>query len=159
MHTELLDPSTQKRGDYKEFYTRFLLTKMITHRLLRAFNLAEYAHGKPQQPLPTSLAPHEAMLGWFADSCKALCMKLLELIAYGLGIPEHEGGKSWFSSRHGSLLGPSGCTLRLLFVRTILSTLFCELLTAAYSTPNHCHQTIMMTIRTSAVELTAIMDH
>ena len=50
----------------------------------RAFNIAEYADGKPQQPLPKALGPHVKDLGQFADLCHDLCNKLLGLFALGL---------------------------------------------------------------------------
>lgn len=97
MHSETLDPKTQKRGDFKE-----------------AMNFGEFTNGKAQQPLPPSLASHEAELNHFGILCHELCIKLLRLFALGLKIDPNEGGKKWFSSRHDPSQGSSGSVLRLL---------------------------------------------
>ena len=69
MNTETLDPAHQKKGDSKE-----------------AFNIAEYAHGKPQQAFPASLQAHESELGIFIDQCHSLCQAILRLLAKGLRV-------------------------------------------------------------------------
>ncbi|MCJ1230097.1 hypothetical protein MMC12_006768 [Toensbergia leucococca] len=97
IHSEKLDVEHQKQGDFKE-----------------AINFGEFVNGKAQQPMPKSLAAHEAEIGQFAMRCNELCMKLLRLFACGLQIDEADGGESWFSSRHDPSKGPSGSVLRLL---------------------------------------------
>ena len=49
-------------------------------------NFGEFANGKAQQPLPPSLAPHEAELNHFEVLCHELCIKLLRLFAHGLKV-------------------------------------------------------------------------
>ncbi|KAK8232018.1 oxidoreductase [Phyllosticta capitalensis] len=98
MQREMLDPKTQKRGDFKE-----------------AFNVGEYTNGKASQPLPAPFRSHEAQLGRFFDQCHALCNSILQLLAAALEIPSDEGGESWFAERHDRNKGPSGSILRLLY--------------------------------------------
>src|SRR5271155_1139243 len=90
LHGELLDPSHQKRGDFKE-----------------AFNMGEFVNGKHQQPMPPALSSHVKELADFEAKCKSLCRQIFRLIATGLQMSDVD----WFSSRHHS---PSGCTVRLL---------------------------------------------
>lgn len=52
----------------------------------RAFNFGEFIKGKAQQPLPSPIAPDEPRFSAFADSCHALCNKLLYLLGLGLGV-------------------------------------------------------------------------
>lgn len=96
-------------------------------------NFGEFSNGKAQQPLPSSLASHEAELNHFGVLCHELCINLLRLLAVGLKVCDRvrlldfrlpdltqvdlsEGGKDWFSSRHDPSQGPSGSILRLLHV-------------------------------------------
>ncbi|KAL9138389.1 MAG: hypothetical protein Q9175_000372 [Cornicularia normoerica] len=81
---------------------------------VRAMNFGEFSNGKAQQPLPSSLASHEAELNHFGVLCHELCINLLRLLAVGLKVDLSEGGKDWFSSRHDPSQGPSGSILRLL---------------------------------------------
>ncbi|CUS06851.1 unnamed protein product [Tuber aestivum] len=104
MHTEILDPEHQRRGDFKD-----------NSWANRAFNFGEFKDGKAQQPLPPALQDHELELNEFSDYCYNLCLKLLRLFGMALKIDEAEGGKDWFTSRHSRSEGPSGSTLRLLF--------------------------------------------
>lgn len=93
-------------------------------------NFGEFTDGKAQQPLPPSLASHEAALNRFGVLCHELCIKLLRLFALGLKVcysvrlldvplPDqtqvdpNEGGKDWFASRHDPSQGSSGSVLRL----------------------------------------------
>ena len=55
-------------------------------RFFRAFNIGEFVQGKPQQPLPQALQVREGEIGQFADLCRQLCMRLLELCAIGLKV-------------------------------------------------------------------------
>ncbi|KAL0262895.1 hypothetical protein SLS55_001869 [Diplodia seriata] len=99
MHTETLDPKSQKRGDFKE-----------------AFNIGEYTlSNQAPQPLPAPLAPHESQLGEFQARCHALCNHLLRLFGLALRIPASDGGDSWFATRHDRSAGTSGSILRLLY--------------------------------------------
>ena len=52
----------------------------------RAFNFGDFLAYKAQQPLPKSLAAHEAELNDFVDRCRKLCAKILELFAIGLKV-------------------------------------------------------------------------
>ncbi len=49
-------------------------------------NFGEFVDGKAQQPLPSSLASHEAELNQFGVLCRELCIKLLRLFALGLRV-------------------------------------------------------------------------
>jgi isopenicillin N synthase-like dioxygenase len=69
MHIETLDPEHQRTGDFKE-----------------AMNFGEFKDGKAQQPLPPSLAPHEAEIGHFASLCNKTCNRILKLLALGLQV-------------------------------------------------------------------------
>ncbi|ATY60736.1 2OG-Fe(II) oxygenase [Cordyceps militaris] len=69
LHSETLDPRTQKVGDFKE-----------------VFNIGLFKDGQPQQPLPPTIIPDQARLEAFRDVCTALCSKLLRLIGNGLGV-------------------------------------------------------------------------
>lgn len=90
MGGETLDPKVQRRGDLKE-----------------AFNVGEFAGGKPDQPFPKVLQNHVDELGDFEKRCQTVCDRVLDLLALGLEVEE----PSFFSSRHTQ---PSGCTVRLL---------------------------------------------
>lgn len=90
MHGEILDPKSQRKGDFKE-----------------AFNMGEFRDGQPQQPMPRLLEGHISDLAEFEKACKLLCDRVLDLLALGLDIQE----PGFFSSRH---IQPSGCIVRLL---------------------------------------------
>lgn len=90
MQAEILDPKSQRRGDFKE-----------------AFNVGEFLDGKPRKPLPPVLQDHLNDLTTFEAKCRKLCDRVLDLLALGLEVEE----RSFFSSRHTQ---PSGCTVRLL---------------------------------------------
>ncbi|KIW64250.1 hypothetical protein PV04_09197 [Phialophora macrospora] len=90
MHGEILDPKSQRRGDFKE-----------------AFNIGEFVDRKPQQPIPNFLESHISELAEFERTCKQTCDRVLDLLGLGLEVEE----PNFFSSRHTQ---PSGCTVRLL---------------------------------------------
>jgi len=90
MHGEILDPSVQKRGDWKE-----------------ALNIGEFHNGKPQQKMPKSLASHIEELEDFEARCVSTSKRIFRLLALGLEMEDLD----WFSKRHRR---PSGCTVRLL---------------------------------------------
>lgn len=95
MNREALDPKLHSKGDCKE-----------------AFNFGEFAlDGTAQQPLPKPLISHEATIGRFEEDCKALCSRILRLLAKALEIEEE-----WFAERHDRKKGESGSVLRLLHV-------------------------------------------
>jgi len=96
MHAELLDPKSQRIGDFKE-----------------AMNLGEFVDGKAQQQLPKIFSDNEAELDKFQKYCHSLMLKILVLFAIGLEIDQKAGGSDWFASRHRGN-EPSGSTLRLL---------------------------------------------
>ncbi|KAK1833299.1 hypothetical protein QBC39DRAFT_254668 [Podospora conica] len=93
MQYETLDPKNQKAGDPKE-----------------AFNFGEFLHGKAQQPLPPTIASHEAQISHFRDLCYAVTLKLNTLLGIGLGVTPPD----FFTKAHLRTTGPSGTTLRLL---------------------------------------------
>ncbi|GAB7347099.1 hypothetical protein MBLNU459_g3228t1 [Dothideomycetes sp. NU459] len=97
MHTETLDPSKQKKGDFKE-----------------AFNIGEVRNSAFQQPLPEPLSSNSASVANFAKSCHDLCNRVLQLFALALDIPD-----DWFTSRHDQSVGPSGSILRLLYYPSV----------------------------------------
>ena len=90
MHTEILDPKNQRKGDFKE-----------------ALNIGEFLNGNPQQNFPKALFSHIPELAEFEEIAKSVRDRILDLLAMGLEIPDQK----FFSSRHTS---PSGCTMRLL---------------------------------------------
>ncbi|CAG8434377.1 1974_t:CDS:2 [Ambispora gerdemannii] len=114
MHQEILDPKNQKIGDFKE-----------------AFNFGKIINGKPSQILPPIFQENMELLSSFEQAsnkfiqslassiqlplseCHNLCLKVLQTFAIALEIPESEGGKNWFESRH-SYDRKSGDTLRIL---------------------------------------------
>jgi isopenicillin N synthase-like dioxygenase len=49
-------------------------------------NFGEFRNGKAQQPLPPSLAAHEAEIGHFASLCSKTCAQILSLLALGLEV-------------------------------------------------------------------------
>lgn len=59
---------------------------IISAEISRAFNLAEFRDGKPQQPIPASLVDHEDDLYGFHKHCKRLVLKILTLFAIGLKV-------------------------------------------------------------------------
>ncbi|KAI1477920.1 hypothetical protein K445DRAFT_314781 [Daldinia sp. EC12] len=93
MHTETLDPKTQRVGDFKE-----------------GFNFGPFTNGKATQPIPQNIEPHQAELAAFRDACHQLCRKLLLLFGIGLGVNPPE----FFSAAHNPDL-PSGSILRFLY--------------------------------------------
>ncbi|KAI1501096.1 2OG-Fe(II) oxygenase superfamily protein [Biscogniauxia marginata] len=93
MHTETLDPETQRMGDLKE-----------------AFNFGTFANGKATQPIPSRIEPHQAELGAFREACHSLCRKLLLLFGIGLGVDPPD----FFTNAH-SPDKPSGSILRFLY--------------------------------------------
>lgn len=80
----------------------------------RAFNIGEIRNGEITQPLPPSLSTNSSDLTRFAQQCHDLCNRVLELFAIGLNISQ-----DWFTSRHDQSIGPSGCTLRLLYYPSV----------------------------------------
>ncbi|EPS32502.1 hypothetical protein PDE_07462 [Penicillium oxalicum 114-2] len=99
MHTETLDPEHQRTGDFKE-----------------AMNFGDFKNGKAQQPLPTSLTPHESEIADFAQLCNKTCKRILNLLSLGLEMPE-----DFFASRHDPSSGPTGSILRFLWYPSIFS--------------------------------------
>jgi isopenicillin N synthase-like dioxygenase len=97
MHSEILDPSNQRKGDFKE-----------------ALNIGEFVDEKPVQNFPEALAPHIRELNEFESIAKNVRDRILDLLAMGLEIPDEK----FFSSRHTS---PSGCTMRLLHYPSLSS--------------------------------------
>ncbi|KAI6089478.1 2OG-Fe(II) oxygenase superfamily protein [Hypoxylon rubiginosum] len=93
MHTETLDPKTQRVGDFKE-----------------GFNFGTFKDGKATQPIPRSIEPHQAQLAGFREACHALCQKLLLLFGIGLQVDP----PTFFTSAH-SPAQPSGSILRFLY--------------------------------------------
>ncbi|KMU78851.1 thymine dioxygenase [Coccidioides immitis RMSCC 3703] len=92
-----------------------ILRRRFSHEY-RAFNFGEFKNDKAQQPLPSSLVPHEAEISRFMNLCRKTCDRILTLLALGLGIPS-----DWFTTRHDSSKGPSGVTFRFLYYPSIQS--------------------------------------
>ena len=90
IHSEILDPKVQRKGDFKE-----------------AFNIGELRNGKAQQPLPDFLRDHLEEHAEFEQTCKQVCDRVLDLL--GLELEAEE--TTFFSSKHTQ---PSGCLVRLL---------------------------------------------
>ncbi|KAI4594843.1 hypothetical protein KJ359_007364 [Pestalotiopsis sp. 9143b] len=94
MHTETLDPKTQRVGDFKE-----------------AFNFGPFTDGQPDQPIPPTLSASDvAGAAAFRESCHALCRRILWL--FGVGLDARP--PSFFTASHDSAR-PSGTILRLLY--------------------------------------------
>ncbi|OTB07769.1 hypothetical protein M426DRAFT_317662 [Hypoxylon sp. CI-4A] len=93
MHTETLDPKTQRVGDFKE-----------------GFNFGPFADGIATQPIPPSIEPHQAELSAFREACHELCQKLLLLFGIGLGVNPPD----FFKTAHAPH-APSGSILRFLY--------------------------------------------
>ncbi|EAW17576.1 putative oxidoreductase, 2OG-Fe(II) oxygenase family [Aspergillus fischeri NRRL 181] len=109
MHIETLDPEHQRPQIT-------ILLRLVLTRNYRAMNFGEFKDGKAQQPLPPSLAAHEAEIGHFASLCNKTCNRILKLLALGLQIPN-----DFFTSRHDPRNGPTGCILRYLYYPSIFS--------------------------------------
>ncbi|KAF2225740.1 hypothetical protein BDZ85DRAFT_294196 [Elsinoe ampelina] len=90
MHAETLDPSKQKKGDFKE-----------------AFNFSPH---NPPQPLSGPLSTQRDTLLTFQTKCHSLCLHILRLFATALSIP-----RTWFEERHDFSQGETGSILRLLY--------------------------------------------
>jgi len=54
----------------------------------------------PAENLPPVFDGHLTELAKFARQCSDICGKILEAFAIALEIPESEGGKDWFKSKH-----------------------------------------------------------
>ncbi|KAI0550861.1 hypothetical protein F4679DRAFT_196201 [Xylaria curta] len=93
MHTESLDPKTQRVGDFKE-----------------GFNFGAFTKSKATQPIPKSIEPYEADLATFRESCHKLCRRLLLLFGIGLGVDPPD----FFAEAH-SPNKASGSILRFLY--------------------------------------------
>ncbi|KAK7967434.1 uncharacterized protein PG986_001711 [Apiospora aurea] len=95
MHTETLDPSSQRVGDYKE-----------------AFNFGPFTPThEAQQPLPGTLAAAQVTeIAQFRGACHALCERLLHLFGLGLGVTPPD----FFAASHAPGK-PSGSILRFLY--------------------------------------------
>ncbi|KAG5977522.1 hypothetical protein E4U55_006725 [Claviceps digitariae] len=91
MHAETLDPKNQAVGDFKE-----------------AFNFGEFINHKAQQPIPPTIAADEARISAFANLCRLLCLKILNLLGQGLEVG------TFFSSAHFQAQSGSGSILRFL---------------------------------------------
>ncbi|KAL7271157.1 hypothetical protein RUND412_006107 [Rhizina undulata] len=96
LQTEMLDPETQRFGDFKE-----------------ALNIGEFTNNS--SGLPSALLPHESFILRFQSLCHALSLKLLRLFAIALKIDESAGGAEYFTTSHtATATHPSGTILRLL---------------------------------------------
>ncbi|RYO88054.1 hypothetical protein DL766_007125 [Monosporascus sp. MC13-8B] len=93
MHTETLDPKTQRVGDFKE-----------------GFNFGTFKNNKATQPIPSCIEPHQAELAAFREACHNLCRKLLHLFGIGLEVNPPD-----FFTRAHSTTEPSGSILRFLY--------------------------------------------
>lgn len=49
-------------------------------------NFGDFKNGKAQQPLPTSLTPHESEIADFAQLCNKTCKRILNLLSLGLEV-------------------------------------------------------------------------
>ncbi|GAB1214481.1 hypothetical protein ATERTT37_003644 [Aspergillus terreus] len=110
---EMLDAAT----NYGFFYVNSKGSDFAVADVKKAaFNFAEFKDGKAQQPLPASLAPHEAEIGHFSELCNKTCNRILTLLALGLDIPD-----DFFTTRHDPSKGSTGCILRYLYYPSIFS--------------------------------------
>lgn len=65
---------------------RLYITTWTIQTITRAMNFGEFRDGKAQQPLPPTLAPHEAEIGHFASLCNQTCTQIMSLLALGLEV-------------------------------------------------------------------------
>ncbi|KAI9310308.1 hypothetical protein BX666DRAFT_1870365 [Dichotomocladium elegans] len=81
----------------------------------KAFNLGVFSKDRPYpSPLPNVFVKNLDLLKKFSESCHAAAMQILEALAIALEIPEKEGGRHWFTSRHAYDTPDSAETVRLL---------------------------------------------
>ncbi|KXJ92765.1 2OG-Fe(II) oxygenase superfamily protein [Microdochium bolleyi] len=92
MHSETLDPKSQRVGDFKE-----------------AFNFGSFKDGRATQPVPASMDAHQEELAAFRNACHTLCRKLLLLFGIGLEVSPPD----FFTSAHNPD-AESGTILRFL---------------------------------------------
>lgn len=100
MHSETLDPKTQRIGDFKE-----------------AFNFGQFEDGKSLHPIPSTIAPYESSIAAFKSACQALCQKLLLLFGVGLEVDPPD-----FFAAACADQSSAGTTLRFLFYPSPSST-------------------------------------
>lgn len=94
MHSETLDPDSQRVGDFKE-----------------AFNFGPFAEDNTaSQPIPSTMVPHQAEIAAFRAACHGLCRRLLMLFGIGLGVTPPD----FFEAAHAPSR-PSGSILRFLY--------------------------------------------
>jgi isopenicillin N synthase-like dioxygenase len=97
MHTEVLDPKNQRKGDFKE-----------------ALNIGEFMNDKPGSNFPKILTPYVKELAEFEAIARSVRDRILNLLAMGLEIED----ENFFSATHTT---PSGCTMRLLHYPSLSS--------------------------------------
>lgn len=107
---EMLDPSTQKRADVKEYVVERPVERDSPDTPSRAFNMGEPVNGQLEQLLPPTLQPHSATIVAFQRACHALCQRLNEAFATALGLK-----RDWFTSRHAAHDQASSSVFRMLY--------------------------------------------
>ncbi|KAI9310180.1 hypothetical protein BX666DRAFT_2011004 [Dichotomocladium elegans] len=93
---ENVEPEKSSRGDYKE-----------------SFHIAKFNGDVPSQALPPMFDQNKQQVNEFIRACHRIACQIMECLAIALEIPESEGGRTWFSSRHEYSL-PSNDVLRVL---------------------------------------------
>ncbi|CDH59181.1 oxidoreductase [Lichtheimia corymbifera JMRC:FSU:9682] len=93
---EAVDPQHYAQGDYKE-----------------SFHIAKFKQNEPGQDLPPVFDTARIKVDHFVKTCHTIVSQIMECLAIALEIPESEGGRAWFSSRHKYEM-PSNDVLRLL---------------------------------------------
>ena len=110
-------------------------------------NFGDFKDGKAQQPLPPSLAAHEAEIDGFAKLCNKTCTRILTLLALGLEVCNQphilpirstrpastttiytniyqqpmQIQEDFFTTRHDPSIGSTGSILRYLYYPSIFS--------------------------------------
>ncbi|KAI9495133.1 hypothetical protein BDB00DRAFT_816058 [Zychaea mexicana] len=93
---EAVDPVNYSQGDFKE-----------------SFHIAKFKGDDPSQPLPPVFDAQKEKVNKFVRGCHTIVTQIMECLAIALEIPESEGGRTWFSSRHAYDM-PSNDVLRVL---------------------------------------------
>ncbi|KAI9476226.1 MAG: hypothetical protein EXX96DRAFT_576291 [Benjaminiella poitrasii] len=83
LYSETLDPKHQKQGDHKE-----------------GFNFRSFVNGKPYAPLPQVFDKQTEFLAKFSKSCHEVALRILEIFAIALEIPEEKNGRAFFANKH-----------------------------------------------------------
>ncbi|CAG8746134.1 12167_t:CDS:2, partial [Cetraspora pellucida] len=102
---ELLDLETQKIGDHKE-----------------SFNFSKFDDNDDPlaQVLPPLFHERKSLFSSVSKKCHGLCLKILQALAIALEIPQSEGDKYWFESKHSYDLKSGDCLRIIHYPPTVI---------------------------------------